>query len=143
MKNTESNGVLISVRPRLANLCLPVRLALEAIGASHKRCLDACNAHLGNLKLATDKDGNEKPITATTGDMKLRVKKGLAKVSVKLGAISFEDTINDVSRFIAWHDAVNVAFEVANFETVSIPPTSLEWVKGFIPAPENKPAVNA
>ena len=112
----------INVIPKMDNLCYPVRNSMELAEISHLSVLNACNGHLGKLKI--QKQGDDK-----RSDMKVNTKKDTSRVSVKPGAVTFGDTYNIVSLFISWHDAIAKAHSVANMEQVTIPAVFSEWLQ--------------
>ena len=121
----------INIQPKIVNLCEPVREACDTLKVSTVRVVDACNSHLARLARATDKEGNVKPIVANTGDMKLNGKQTKATISVKISAVQFTDGVNIVSRFLAWHNFIEKANEVARMNDVRIPGMFNEWINKF------------
>lgn len=112
----------IEVSAKMDNLCQPVRAFCESNGYSHLMILNACNSHLGKMKIA--KQGESK-----TGDGKYNAKKDTFKVSVKPGTVQFTTTADVCGQFIAWHDAVKKAHAIATMDTVNIPEQFKSWLK--------------
>ncbi len=105
----------------MANLCYPIRNSMEQAGISHLMVLNACNSHLGKLKGL--QKGEDK-----RGDGKVSQKRDTFKVSVQPGRVQFTGTADIVATFIAWHDAIVKANNIAPMEYASIPGAFDNWL---------------
>lgn len=112
----------INVVAKMSNLCAPVRAEMEQTGYSHLSVLNACNAHLGKLK--GEQKGDDK-----RGDGKVNVKKDTFKMSITPGRVLFSGTADIVASFIAWHDAIAKAHQIASMDSVKIPSAFEPWLQ--------------
>lgn len=130
----------INVIARMSNLCVPVRLEMERQGLSHLAVLNACNSYLGRLKGEQSKLSEDK-----RGDGKYNVKKDTFKMSIKPATVLFKGTQETegnamVGLFIAWHDAVSKAHNIAPMEYAHIPTVFTGWLEFAKQKTEQTPA---
>lgn len=117
------------IRVERLNLCLPVRSAIEAMGASTVRVVNALNAAIGQMKQVGDGKVSGGNISATK--KKFTTSEGLTfKYEGKRGSMPLE--------FAAWHDIVARANKLHEFETIGIPSVFNEWLAKFKPQAETQ-----
>lgn len=124
------------MKSKMLNLCVPVRVSLEAMGVSTVNVVNAINAQRGECALTDE--------TAKAGNPKGNHKKGTYSISEGV-TYKYAGELNIPRSFDVWHSLIEKANAFSQFGTVEIPGTYVEWLgkfkadKGAVkPAPEAK-----